>query len=174
MGGVAVDTDGRTSLAGLWACGEVSCVGVHGANRLASNSLLDAMVFGARVSRDLIGTIHTLPPAKALVSRPDPIAGEGATDDELHAEIRREIRDVMWGEVGLVRTAASLQHAGERFERIARRLGPGCSETHNLLAVAGLVAKAALDRRESRGAHFRSDGVPTSSSRHETSCGNRR
>ena len=69
MGGVAVDTHGRTSLAGLWACGEVSCVGVHGANRLASNSLLEAMVFGARVGRDLMREVRGLRPAKALVGR---------------------------------------------------------------------------------------------------------
>ena len=171
MGGVAVDTNGRTSLAGLWACGEVSCVGVHGANRLASNSLLDAMVFGARVGRDLMDAMPALPPAKALVSRVGPVASEDATGDALHAEARRLIRDVMWDEVGLVRTAGSLQHAGERFERIARQLGPGSSETHNLLTVATLVAKAALDRRESRGAHFRSDCLPTPGSRPEPSFG---
>ncbi len=174
MGGVAVDTDGRTSLAGLWACGEVSCVGVHGANRLASNSLLDAMVFGARVSRALMRDVRGLPLAKALVGRVDARLGDESTEDGAHAEIRRDIRDAMWGEVGLVRTAGGLRHAAERFDRIARRLGPGYSETHNLLAVAGLVAKAALDRRESRGAHFRSDGVPTPGSRHETSFGNGR
>ena len=172
MGGVAVDTRGRTSLAGLWACGEVSCVGVHGANRLASNSLLDAMVFGARVSRDLMNAMHALRPA-ALVSRVGRVADEDAIDDEVQAETRRETRDVMWGEVGLVRTAGSLRHAGECFERIARRLGPGSSETHNLLTIARLVTKAALDRRESRGAHFRGDCVATPGSRYATSFGNR-
>ena len=171
MGGVAVDTHGRTSLAGLWACGEVSCVGVHGANRLASNSLLDALVFGARVSRDLTGEVRRLPPAKALVGRVDVRLGDEATEDGACATIRRDIRDVMWSEVGLVRTAESLQHALGCFERISRRLGPGSSETHNMVAVASLVAKAALDRRESRGAHFRCDGVPTPDSRHGTTVG---
>ncbi len=172
MGGVAVDTHGRTSLAGLWACGEVSCVGVHGANRLASNSLLDALVFGARVSRDLMRAVRRLPPAKALVGRVDVRLGDTSTEDGACAKIRRDIRDVMWSEVGLVRTADSLRHALGCFTQISRRLGPGASETHNLLTVAGLVAKAALDRRESRGAHFRSDSVPTPGSRHETSVGN--
>ena len=173
MGGIAADAHGRTSLPGLWACGEVSCVGVHGANRLASNSLLDAMVFGARVGRDLTRQVRELPPAKALIGRVDARLGDESTEDGAHAEIRRDIRDVMWDEVGLVRTADGLQRAVGCFERISRRLGPGFSETHNLLAVARLVAKAAFDRRESRGAHFRSDGVARRSSRDETSVGNR-
>ena len=77
----------------------------------------------------------------------------------------------MWNDVGLVRTANSLQRAVECCARISRRLGPGFSETHNLLAVAGLVAQAALERRESRGAHFRGDCAPAAGSRHETSVG---
>ena len=172
MGGVAVNAHGRTSLSGLWACGEVSCVGVHGANRLASNSLLDAMVFGARVGRDLTRAARELPPAKALVGRVDTRRGDGTREEHADTEIRRAIRDLMWSEVGLVRTAGGLQHAVEGLSRIAHRLGPGASETHNLLTVAGLVTQAALVRPESRGAHFRSDCVPTSGSRHETSVGN--
>ena len=172
MGGIAVDSHGRTSLAGLWACGEVSCVGVHGANRLASNSLLDALVFGARVGRDLTREVRGLPPAKALVGRVDPRRGDVSTEDGGLAEIRRELRDLMWDEVGLVRTADSLQHAVERVDRMARRLGPGWSETHNMLAVARLIATAALDRRDSRGAHFRSDSVSASGAPHETSSAN--
>ena len=171
MGGIAVDTHGRTSLAGLWACGEVSCVGVHGANRLASNSLLDAMVFGARVGRDLMREVRGLLPVKALLGRVDARLGDQSTEDGAHAELRREIRDVMWDEVGLVRTAGGLQHAVEGLVRIAHRLGPGSSETHNLLTVARLVTQAAFVRRESRGAHFRSDDVPTPGSRDEMSVG---
>ena len=172
MGGIAVDTHGRTSLAGLWACGEVSCVGVHGANRLASNSLLDAMVFGARVGRDLMRKVRGLPPAKALLGRVDARFGDQSTGDGGHSEIRCEIRDLMWGEVGLVRTAGGLQHAVEGLVRLAHRLGPGSSETHNLLTVARVVTQAAFVRRESRGAHFRRDHVPTPGPRDETSVGN--
>ena len=171
MGGIAVDTRGRTSLAGLWACGEVSCVGVHGANRLASNSLLDAMVFGARVGRDLTRAARAVPPAKALLGRVDTRRGDGSCEAHTDAEIRRDIRDLMWSEVGLVRTAAGLQRAVDSLARMARRLGPGVSETHNLLTVAELVTRAALARRESRGAHFRSDRRPTPGARHETSVG---
>lgn len=169
MGGVAVDTHGRTSLPGLWACGEVSCVGVHGANRLASNSLLEAMVFGARVGRDLMRDVSRLPPAKALVGRVEVPRGEETVDEGARRELRREVRDLMWTDVGLVRTAQGLERAVAGCAGIARRLGPGSSETHNLLAIAGLVARAALDRRESRGAHFRSDCAPASGSRHGTS-----
>jgi len=171
MGGVAADTYGRTSLAGLWACGEVSCVGVHGANRLASNSLLDAMVFGARVGRDLRREVRGLPPSKALIGRVAAPPGDESVGEPARSEFRRDIRDLMWNDVGLVRTADSLQRALEGCARIARRLGPGASETHNLLAVAGLVAQAALDRQESRGAHFRPDCPPVPGSRHETSVG---
>ena len=135
----------------VWACGEVSCVGVHGANRLASNSLLDAMVFGARVGRDLAREVRRLPPAKALVGRHDDLLDDQSTEDGAHAEIRREIRDLMWKEVGLVRTGDGLRHAVHGLRGLARRLGPGSSETHNLLTVAGLVTQAAYARRDSRG-----------------------
>ena len=172
MGGVAVDTHGRTSLAGLWACGEVSCVGVHGANRLASNSLLDALVFGARVGRDLAGAVSDLPPTKALVGRVDARLGGGSADADAGTELQREIRDLMWTDVGLVRTADGLQHAVNGLIRVARRLGAGSSETHNLLTVARLVTQAAFVRRDSRGAHFRGDPAPAHGSRHETSLGN--
>ena len=157
MGGVAVDTDGRTSLAGLWACGEVSCVGVHGANRLASNSLLDALVFGARVGRALTREVRGRAPAKALVGRHDDLLADESTEEGAHREIRSEIRDLMWRDVGLVRTGDGLQDAIHGLAGVARRLGPGSSETHNMLTVAGLVTRAAYTRRDSRGAHFRAD-----------------
>ena len=169
MGGVAVDTRGRTSLAGLWACGEVSCVGVHGANRLASNSLLDALVFGARVGRDLMRETRSLPAAKALVGRHSYLPGNESTEDSEHDEIRGDIRDLMWRDVGLVRTGDGLRQAVHGLIQVARRLGPGSSETHNLLTVAGLVAQAALARRDSRGAHYRADQAPVSGAGLDTS-----
>jgi len=159
MGGVAVDTLGRTSLAGLWACGEVSCGGVHGANRLASNSLLEALVFGARVGRDVAGAVRRLPSAKALVGRHDVLSGHGDVDGQALADIRQEIRGLMWREVGLVRTGDGLRRAASALEGIRCRLGPGASEAHNLLTVGGLITQAALSRRESRGAHYRSDAT---------------
>ena len=92
---------------------------------------------------------------------------------ETHAEIgRKKIRELMWRDVGLVRTGDGLQDAVHGLTRVARRLRSGLSETHNLLTVAGLVTQAAFVRRESRGAHFRSDDVPTPGSRDETSVSN--
>ena len=171
MGGVAVDTRGRTSLAGLWACGEVSCVGVHGANRLASNSLLEALVFGARVGCDLMRHVREMPPAKALVGSVEAGLAEGETDEELHTTVRSQIRDLMWSKVGLVRTADGLQDAVHGLIGIAQRLGPGFSETHNLLATAGEVTRAAFARKESRGAHYRGDHVPAAGPRRGTAVG---
>ena len=168
MGGIAVDPHGRTSMAGLWACGEVSCVGMHGANRLASNSLLDALVFGARVGRDLTREVRGLPPAKALVGRHDDrLVGE-SIHEGAHGEIRGEIRDLMWRDVGLVRTQDGLQQAIQGLAGIGRRLGPGSSETHNLLMVAGAITEAAYARRDSRGAHFRADHPSDPDTGHES------
>jgi len=168
MGGIAVDPHGRTSVAGLWACGEVSCVGVHGANRLASNSLLDALVFGARVGRDLTREVRGLPPAKALVGRHDDrLVGE-STQEGAHGEIRGEIRDLMWRDVGLVRSQDGLQQAIQGLAGIGRRLGPGSSETHNVFLVAGAITQAAYARRDSRGAHFRADHPSDPDTGHES------
>jgi L-aspartate oxidase len=143
---------------------------VHGANRLASNSLLDALVFGARVGRDLAREVRELPPPKALVGRHDDRLVADSTDEDAHAEIRCEVRDLMWRDVGLVRTEDGLQQAIQGLIGIGRRLGPGSSETHNLLVVAGLVTQAAYGRRDSRGVHFRADH-PSDPSRGHQSTG---
>ncbi len=153
MGGIDVDGRGRTSLRGLWACGEVSSTGAHGANRLASNSLLEALVFGGRVADDLrSGAARRSTPA--LVSRRGPALG--AEDPALRTAVRR----VMWEKVGLVRDHAGLTAAVRELDRLAEQYpaGPTASgETRNLLTVARLVAAAALARKESRGGHYRSD-----------------
>lgn len=168
MGGVAVDTDGRTSLPGLWACGEVACGGVHGANRLASNSLLEGLVFGARVGRDLASAVQEVQPVKALVGSVH-VASDETPDPVVRQEVRAATRALMWRDVGLVRSRDSLQRAITALAPLTERLGVGSSESHNLLTVAGVVANAALARRDSRGAHFRTDGLATSGSRHEMS-----
>ncbi len=154
MGGVAVDRRGRTSLPGLWVCGEVSSTGVHGANRLASNSLLEALVFGARVAEDIRAHggkagAAGLPIACAAPTTP---AATLATPEEAH-----ELRAIMWERVGLVRDAAGLTSAIADLDRLdaSTSLAPG--ELRNMLTVARLVAAAALERRESRGGHFRTD-----------------
>ncbi len=147
MGGVAVDADGRSSLAGLWACGETTSSGVHGANRLASNSLLEALVFGARVAEDVRD--------RGFPSGPSALGGLvwreawRETADDPRARVRR----LMWEEVGLVRDRAGLEAALDELDACS---APP-SETGNLLTMGRLVTAAALARQESRGAHFRTD-----------------
>jgi L-aspartate oxidase len=159
MGGVETDLDGRTSIEGLFAAGEAACTGLHGANRLASNSLLEGLVFGARAARAMTG-----PPAVALAggSESEPMGQVGC---DLPDE--RRVRDLMWTRVGLVRDRAGLAPAvtvlaGWRHA-LARAVRPSGAETRarrrlsSLVTVGYLIACAALRREESRGGHFRSD-----------------
>lgn len=167
MGGVAVDEWGEASLPGLWACGEVSATGVHGANRLASNSLLEALVFGSRVAEAIRRRPRKAPRPSAGVSareRAGAAASSGAglpdgARDPIHsfAEERQEIRTLAWERLGLVRDREGLEIALRRFSEILLRLPAGPSEVRNLAIAGSLVAAAALRREESRGAHFRSD-----------------
>ncbi|MEO8196265.1 MAG: L-aspartate oxidase [Thermoanaerobaculia bacterium] len=166
MGGVAVDEWGRASLPGLWACGEVSATGVHGANRLASNSLLEALVFGSRVAEAIGASTRREPlPGAALAAVVAVAAGAdrpGAATTAVDpitafAELRREIRALSWERLGLVRDAAGLAIAARRFAEILRQLPAAPSEVRNLAIAGSLVAAAAIHREESRGAHFRSD-----------------
>jgi L-aspartate oxidase len=156
MGGVEVDLDGRTSVPGLWAAGEVACTGVHGANRLASNSLLEALVFGARVARSLAATLPHLRRPGGPLELP-PSASAPAVDDLDAAAAESAIRRVAWENVGLVRTASGLRGALAGIEAVAATLPSGPTRARNLAIVVRLVATAALARPESRGAHFRAD-----------------
>jgi L-aspartate oxidase len=152
MGGIAVDENGRTSLSGLWACGEVTATGAHGANRLASNSLLEALVFGARVADDLrAGLPTTRTPRVRMAGAPLGLAAPG------DAELTRAVRRLMWEKVGLVRDEAGLSFAVHELKRLAMAHPQASGEARNLLGVARLLAAAALERRESRGGHYRSD-----------------
>ncbi len=151
MGGVRTDTYGRTSLAGLYAAGEVACTGVHGANRLASNSLLEGLVFGARAAEAA---------AEAAIARVEPAAprdwdfGEKA-DWQIDDGTRAEVKRIMWNKVGIVRDEAGLNEAISELSEIASR--PLNTRSWNFVTLARLVAGGALARRESRGAHYRSD-----------------
>jgi aspartate oxidase len=155
MGGVEVDLDGRTSVAGLWAAGEVACTGVHGANRLASNSLLEGLVFGVRVARSVGEALPRLHQPSAAVARTLSLPGSSA--DGGSSAVESEIRWLMWQEVGLVRTGAGLREGLDRLEALAARLPATPTPLGNLVLVARLVAAAALARPESRGAHYRAD-----------------
>jgi L-aspartate oxidase len=152
MGGVMTDLCGRSSAARLYAVGEVARTGVHGANRLASNSLLEGLVFAERVARDLpkndaVGK----PPALGRWKVP-PLADRGAAQVAADA-----IRAAMWDNAGIARTAPGLRRARAMLEQIGERLPAGATEEQNMLQTAQLVVEAALLRKESRGGHYRTD-----------------
>ena len=141
MGGVEVDADGRTSVEGLWACGEVARTGLHGANRLASNSLLEAMVCGRTVAASVASTdariVRAAPVPRLPAAMPDPTT----------------IRDLVSAHLGVLRDRAGLLAGIEALLPLAR----GTSAAADPALVALMIAVAALDRRESRGGHYRTD-----------------
>jgi L-aspartate oxidase len=156
MGGVAVDLLGRTSVSGLWACGEVACTGVHGANRLASNSLLEGLVFAERVGQDLCHYLRVRDvsvPARLRLTDVDEKSLQTREDDMGI----NQIRDIMWAHVGLVRTESGLVEAIEQLHGLDVSGAVRTRRGQNMLTVAQLIAVAALAREESRGAHFRAD-----------------
>jgi len=146
MGGIATDAQGATSLPGLWACGEVAATGLHGGNRLASNSLLEGLVFGARVAASVRAA--QLPPPAGGLDVPWRAAA-GAADPERLLALRRLVgRSLGPVRSGAVMTAAKAELAS---------LNPASRDEEDLARVAGLLLDGALARRESRGAHYRTD-----------------
>jgi L-aspartate oxidase len=151
MGGILTDAQGRTTVDGLWACGEVASTGAHGANRLASNSLLEAVVFGARVANDIASSPSATNVEVVQPSETTTVAAGGENEPG-----EQRLRRTMAAEVGVIRDAASLAKALltigviENEARGDRRLA-------NMLTTAKLITSAAYKRKESRGAHFRSD-----------------
>ena len=158
MGGVLTDLEGRATRPGLWAVGEVASTGVHGANRLASNSLLEGLVFADRAGRALAAAFRGEPPAPAEV--PEVAAEQDSGADEECEEIRRGMRETMTADVGLHRTEASLVHAEQELVRLTGATPREAWRTHNQLLVARLITGAARRRRESRGGHRRLDYPP--------------
>ncbi|HEV8631409.1 MAG TPA: L-aspartate oxidase [Thermoanaerobaculia bacterium] len=162
MGGVAVDLRGRASVSGLWACGEVAATGAHGANRLASNSLLEALVFGAEVGEDVAALAPPPPGGEALrrhvrAAALAPTALRPPAAPNGGGALRARLRQLLWDRVGVERDEAGLSAALELLERMAGKPTAGGGELRNMVEVARLVAAAALLRRESRGAHWRRD-----------------
>jgi L-aspartate oxidase len=155
MGGIAVDEWGRTSLPGLWACGETSATGVHGANRLASNSLLEALVYGSRVATDIASL--ALPPQRGAQTKAPRLRHAFRRARTTAEQALSDVRNVMYSNVGLLRTETGLLEATARLDELTAELGDDSGELRNLLVVGKLIAEAALARRESRGSHFRSD-----------------
>lgn len=152
MGGVATDLAGRSSIARLYACGEVANTGVHGANRLASNSLLEGLVFAERVARDLERAKPLTPPR-----RPGRWTASRLTDRGAAQVAADSIRQIMWDYVGIDRDADGLSTAISALRDVRVRLPPGATEESNMVQAAMLIASAALERDESRGGHYRRD-----------------
>ncbi len=144
MGGVRTDLDGRTSLPRLYSAGEAACTGVHGANRLASNSLLEGLVFGARAAQAMLSDRLPAPAAA------QPAASASAPDDNSLG--LRQIQEIAWQHCGILRDAQGLTEAC----RLLEGAGP-VPDARNPHQVALLIARGALARRESRGAHYRTD-----------------
>jgi L-aspartate oxidase len=149
MGGVRTDLDGRSTLGGLYAAGEVACTGVHGANRLASNSLLEAVVFGMRAGR-------------AMQSESERMRHRGDAPEAFAPGIsERELRDLAWNCCGIVRSREGLEGGIRALEQASaktlRASDLAAFELRNMHTVASLIAQCALWREESRGAHYRTD-----------------
>lgn len=162
MGGVRTDLCGRTSLPGLFAAGEAACTGVHGANRLASNSLLEGLVYGARAAGYMGGEAQLAKHGKdsAAKSKKAVNGGQVVSNPALESQISA-LQELMWRDVGIVREGKRLRGAVVALKELQDQLPEArCRrewEAHNVAAVAQLIARAALAREESRGAHYRLD-----------------
>jgi len=180
-GGVQTDVDGATSLRGLYAIGEVACTGLHGANRLASNSLLEAVVTAHRCNEALLRAFpHTLPSERVHFPLREWVSGDAQNLDELVVIYHNwdEIRRLMWDYVGIVRTTKRLQRAATRLRNLDReiqefywnfKITTDLLELRNLCTVAALIVDSALQRQESRGLHYTLDfPEPSDSLQHPT------
>ena len=163
MGGIRTDLEGRTSLPGLYAAGEAACTGVHGANRLASNSLLEGLVFGTRAAMAILQDGPVLPTA---LDEPENITSPGTGNDTPAEEQIARLQQSMWAHAGLLRDHASLQSALEtqkscesEIQRLGRQRGQSrrLFEAGAISDVSRAILISALARMESRGAHFRGD-----------------
>jgi L-aspartate oxidase len=175
MGGVQTDLEGRTSLPGLFAAGETACTGVHGANRLASNSLLEGLVYGARAGRAMAGESpgstpqpHSSRPAKdartatsASRVQANASAAESRKSTAKLQEHLEQIQNILWHDVGIIRSGRDMNRALEQLRalEIPRPEVPSraACELHNIWTLAQLITRSALAREESRGSHYRSD-----------------
>jgi L-aspartate oxidase len=157
MGGVRTDLQGQSTLPGLYAAGESACTGVHGANRLASNSLLEGLVFGARAGQAMREETKIQHAASGVLSV-QPAPGNAGTDPE---QFIREVQQLMWNKAGIVRSRQGLAEAEHDLQAAAERLPLPFSrrncEARNIHTTALLITRSAVARRESRGAHYRTD-----------------
>ena len=164
IGGVTVDHDGRTTLPGLWAAGEVTSSGLHGANRLASNSLLEGLVYGARAAEDIVAELDRGRASARSKCRRSPrrLPRTATTRIDLD-DSDKSLRALMWRHMGITRDAAGLDEAADQVDRWGRYIlplefdDPSGWTMQNMLIVARLMIAAAAAREESRGVHFRRD-----------------
>jgi L-aspartate oxidase len=154
MGGIRTDLHGRSTLSGLYAAGEVTCTGVHGANRLASNSLLEGLVFGARAGESALAdsSKFQVSSSKSENQQPGTWNLEPGT---ISTAVKKRVKRVMWERVGILRDKESLKRALKEFEQISQ--SNLSVSSRNFVTLAKLVAAGALWREESRGGHFRTD-----------------
>jgi L-aspartate oxidase len=166
MGGVWTDIQGACSVPGLFAAGEVACAGVHGANRLASNSLLEGLVFGARAAESAAEYASRLLSTHGVAAGQHVAAGDQLAEDQSdhldREKLRNSLRRLMWEKVGIIRDRDGLLLALAQLEKWDERLRGRCQarrewEIQNMVTVGRLIATAALQREHSLGAHFRSD-----------------
>jgi len=155
MGGVRTDLHGRSTLKGLYAAGEVTCTGVHGANRLASNSLLEGLVFGARAGEAALSDSSEFKVSSSELKRSELGTRNPELGTGLATAVKKRVKRLMWERVGILRDKDSLQRALREFKQIAK--SNLSVSSNNFVTLALLVAEAALWREESRGAHFRTD-----------------
>jgi len=154
MGGIRTDLHGRSTLQGLYAAGEVTCTGVHGANRLASNSLLEGLVFGARAGESALADSSKFKVQSSKLENQEP----GTLNFEpgtISTAVKKRVKRVMWERVGILRDKDSLKRALQEFRQIEK--ANLSVSSRNFVTLAKLVAKGALWREESRGGHYRND-----------------
>ncbi len=161
MGGILTDLDGRTTVPGLWAVGECASTGLHGANRLASNGLLEAAALGRRAAADVAGGRGDAAPGP----RAEPISRRVGTADGV--SVRTEVARIMWSGCGLERDGEGLARAADALAALPV---PADAEAGGMLEVAALVVRAAVEREESRGAHFRTDFPDTDPGHEHRTC----